>query len=215
MNKRNKKMDLSLYLVLDPVLCGGLQGLVRTTQIAVRQGVTMVQLRAEAGWKKCQWFRAAQALKPILDEAGVPLIINDHIDVALAVDADGVHIGQKDLPVNIARALIGQDRYLGLSISNMHQIQAAPWDMIDYIGIGPVYPTVSKPDADPDLGLDYLRSLLEWKQCPAVAIGGINTERVVEVKQTGVEGIAVVSAICGQADTAQATRHLQQLVGGE
>lgn len=202
--------DLSLYLVLDPRRCHGIDGLVNTTLHAVKQGVTIVQLRAEADWKKRQWYDAARALKTALTPFNVPLIINDHIDIALAVEADGVHIGQKDLPVEVVRKLIGPNKLLGLSVSNAQQLANVPVDLVDYIGVGPVFPTTSKPDADPDLGLNYLAELMQKKHTPAVAIGGITVDSVVDVMQTGANGIAVVSAICGQPDPAHATQLLVQ-----
>jgi len=201
-------VDLSLYLVLDPRRCDGIDGLVTTTQQAVKNGATIVQLRAEADWKKRQWYNAALALKTALAPFHVPLIINDHIDIALAVDADGVHIGQKDLPVDVVRKLIGPNKLLGLSVSNAEQLAHVPVELVDYIGVGPVFPTTSKPDADPDLGLKQLTELMRNKQTPAVAIGGITIDSVAAVIQTGANGIAVVSAICGQPDPAYATKQL-------
>lgn len=202
--------DLSLYLVLDPRRCHGINGLVDTTLQAVKNGVTMVQLRAESDWKKRQWYDAALALKSALAPFDVPLIINDQIDIALAVDAHGVHIGQKDLPVDIVRKLIGPNKLLGLSVSNAQQLANVPVELVDYIGVGPVFPTTSKPDADPDLGLPYLAELMQKKHTPAVAIGGITADSIIDVMQTGANGVAVVSAICGQPDPACATRLLAQ-----
>jgi thiamine-phosphate pyrophosphorylase len=209
-----KHLDLSLYLVLDPRRCNGINGIVDTTLQAVENGVTTVQLRAEPDWKKRQWYDAALALKKALTPYGVPLIINDQIDVALAVDADGVHIGQKDLPADIVRRLIGADKWLGLSVSNAAQLAAVPRDIVDYIGVGPVFPTTSKPDADPALGIDVLRTLMADKPCPAVAIGGITRQSAATVMATGVDGIAVVSAICGQPDPSLATRSLYDVIKG-
>lgn len=207
MNK-SQTLDLSLYLVLDPRRCHGIQGLIDTTVKAVENGVTVVQLRAEPDWKKRQWYDAAVALKKVLESYKIPLIINDQVDVALAVDADGVHIGQKDLPVSIVRNLIGNDKWLGLSVSNAQQLAAVPIDLVDYIGVGPVFPTTSKPDADPFLGVHKLKQLMQYKSCPVVAIGGITDKTAREVMQTGVNGIVVVSAICGQPDPGKATYQL-------
>lgn len=204
-------LDLSLYLVLDPERCGGINGMVQTALEAVSGGVTMVQLRSTE-MKKRQWYQAAMALKAALDPLQVPLIINDQIDVALAVDAAGVHVGQKDLPADVVRRLIGPDKLLGLSASNAAQIAMAPLDDVDYLGVGPVFPTNSKPDADPALGMLLLADLLWHKPCPVVAIGGITADTAADAIRCGADGIAVVSAICGQPEPATAAETLRQRV---
>ncbi|MCT6882425.1 MAG: thiamine phosphate synthase, partial [Snodgrassella alvi] len=144
-----KQLDLTLYLVLDPVLCGGIAGLVETTRIAVANGVTTVQLRSEQPFDRKDWYNAALALKKVLSTTPVPLLINDQVDIAMAVQADGVHVGQSDLPVEVVRQLIGSEKIVGLSVSNQAQMQAVPWSQIDYLGIGPIFPTSSKGDAAP------------------------------------------------------------------
>ena len=203
-----KQLDLTLYLVLDPLLCGGIDGMVTTTKIAVENGVTAVQLRSEQEYSGKNWYDAAQALKEVLSSTQVPLFINDHVDIALAIDADGVHIGQSDLPVDVTRRLIGTDKWLGLSVSNRSQLENVPWHLVDYLGIGPIYPTTTKKDAAAATGITQLKELVKAKQCTAVAIGGIGVNNLTEVIQTGIEGIAVVSAICGQANLAKATSDL-------
>lgn len=147
-----KPLDLLLYLVLDPDLCGGAEGMVRTARLAAENGATVVQLRAP-NWKKRQWLATARELKSVLEPFGVPLIINDHIDIALAVDADGVHVGQDDMPVADVRRLIGPDKWLGLSVTNAVQMAEVPYELVDYLGIGPVYPTGTKSDAAPVVGV--------------------------------------------------------------
>ncbi|WP_208293527.1 thiamine phosphate synthase [Zophobihabitans entericus] len=209
-----KQLDLSLYLVLDPVLCGGIEGMVRTTDLAVKNGVTAVQLRSEHSLNRKQWYEAGLALKQLLSSTSVPLFINDQVDVALAVDADGVHVGQSDLPVDVVRRLIGADKFLGLSVSNLAELNNVPWNLVDYLGIGPVFPTTSKTNAAPALGVAGLQTLVAQKCCPAVAIGGINSSNLAPVVQTGVEGVAVVSAICGQVDIAQVTKQLMTQISG-
>lgn len=203
-----KQLDLTLYLVLDPLLCGGINGMVNTTKIAVENGVTAVQLRSEQDYSGKNWYHAALVLKEVLSNTPVPLLINDHVDIALAIDADGVHIGQSDLPVEVTRRLIGNDKWLGLSVSNLVQQESVPWQLVDYLGIGPIFPTTTKKDAATATGIDQLTKLVNTKQCPAVAIGGIGVNNLTKVVQTGIEGIAVVSAICGQADIAKATSEL-------
>lgn len=224
------KLDLSLYLVLDPDLCGGAEGMVSTTLAAVRGGVTVVQLRAP-NWKKRAVAECARELLRRMP-ASVPLIINDHADVARAVGAAGVHVGQKDLSPEDCRLIVGPDAVVGLSISNDDELSRlivdersrfAPNDelsrptvddvsrfspAVDYIGIGPVFPTGTKKDAAPVVGLDGLRTLLETAPVPAVAIGGISEVNARSVFETGVSGIAVVSAICGKNAPEAAARSL-------
>ncbi|PIT54970.1 thiamine-phosphate diphosphorylase [Snodgrassella alvi] len=207
-----KQLDLTLYLVLDPLLCGGIDGMVNTAKIAINNGVTAIQLRSEQQFSGKDWYHAALALKDTLSNTPVPLLINDHVDIALATDADGVHIGQNDLPVDITRELIGYNRWLGLSITNRLQLDAVNWHKVDYIGMGPVFTTTTKKDAAPVMGLPQLAELVQLKRCPAVAIGGININNVTEVMQTGIEGVAVVSAICGKPDIKQATLSLIQKI---
>lgn len=207
-----KQLDLTLYLVLDPVLCGGIAGMVQTTQVAVANGVTAVQLRSEQAYDRRDWYQAALALKEVLAETTVPLLINDQVDVAMAVQADGVHVGQSDLPVDVVRKLIGTEKLIGLSVSNASQMQSVPWEQVDYLGIGPIYPTNSKSDAAPVLGVEQLQKLVQSKQCPAVAIGGINRSNITQVMQTGVDGVAVISAICAQPDVGAATQQLLQQI---
>lgn len=207
-----KQLDLTLYLVLDPVLCGGITGMVQTTQVAVANGVTAVQLRSEQAYDRRDWYQAALALKEVLAETTVPLLINDQVDVAMAVQADGVHVGQSDLPVDVVRKLIGTEKFVGLSVSNASQMQSVPWAQVDYLGIGPIYPTNSKGDAAPVLGVEQLQKLVQSKQCPAVAIGGINRSNITQVMQTGIDGVAVISAICAQPDVGAATQQLLQQI---
>ena len=202
-------LSLSLYLVLDPDLCGGAEGMLRTARLAAEQGATMVQLRAP-NWKKRQWLETARALKEVLDPLQVPLIINDHADVALAVDAAGVHVGQADLPPDVVRRLIGPDKLLGLSISDARELAASSLQGVDYLGVGPVYPTGTKPDAAQALGLPGFASLLRSIRLPVVAIGGIQAGACAALLAAGAQGVAVISAICGQPDVAAATRGLRE-----
>ena len=205
-------IDLSLYLVLDPDLCGGPDAMVRTARLAAENGATVVQLRAP-GWKKKQWLETASELKAVLAPLGVPLIINDHIDIALAIDADGVHVGQDDLPVAETRRLIGPGKILGLSISNAAEL-AAVQQGIDYLGIGPVYPTGTKLDAAEATGLELFADLVAATGLPVVAIGGINGGNCMPLFAAGAQGVAVISAICGQPDPARAAAELNATVRG-
>ncbi len=207
--------DLSLYLVLDPELCGGIAGMVSTVYEAVERGVTCVQLRSEKEVDKRYWYDAGLLLKALLEDYDVPLIVNDHIDVALAIDADGVHVGQKDLPADVARRLLGPNKILGLSVGSIYEMEQVKLQDVDYVGIGPVFTTSTKKDARKALGVEGLSIIAAQRDIPKVAIGGINIDNAASVMKSGVDGIAVVSAICGQADIASATRRLASIVRGE
>ena len=201
--------QLRLYLVTDRPLAMGRE-LEWIVAEAVKGGATMVQLR-EKDIDTRGFIELARRLQPMLREAGVPMIINDRVDVALAVDADGVHIGQSDMPYEIARRLLGTDKIIGLSVENMDEVREANSLDVDYIGVSPVYSTATKTDTAPPFGLDGLRDAVRLSRHPAVAIGGMNASTAPEVLKTGVDGIAVVSAICSAPDPCTAARLLSQL----
>jgi thiamine-phosphate pyrophosphorylase len=203
-------LDLTLYLVLDPVQCGGHARSLHVTQAALEGGVTIVQLRAPE-WHKRAWLDLALDLLPLTRRHGVPLIINDHVDVALAAGADGVHIGQRDLRADVARKLLGPRALIGLSVSDERQVdEANPLGAtIDYVGIGPVFDTPTKPDASAACGIDGLAALCARSLHPTVAIGGIQLLNAADVKRAGPDGIAVVSAICKAADPRLAALRLR------
>ena len=201
--------QLRLYLVTDRPLSMG-RDLEWIVAEAVKGGATMVQLR-EKDIDTRGFIELARRLQPVLKEAGVPLIINDRVDVALAVDADGVHIGQSDMPYEIARRLLGPDKIIGLSVENMDEVREANSLDVDYIGVSPVYSTATKTDTAPPFGLEGLREAVRLSRHPAVAIGGMNASTAHDVLLTGVDGIAVVSAICSAPDPCTAARLLSQL----
>lgn len=198
---------LTLYLVLDADVCGDEKNMLATAVSAVKAGVTMIQLRA-THWKKKRWLSMARLLKSALINWNVPLIINDHVDVAMAVDAEGVHVGQQDFPPHETRQLIGPDKWLGLSVSSLDELKDVPHQGVDYLGVGPVFATTSKPDAPEPIGIDQLQRIVQASFLPTVAIGGINESKMTAVLKTNVTGVAVVSAICGQSDPAFVTHRL-------
>lgn len=206
-----KAEQLRLYLVTDRPLSLG-RDIAWVVEEAVKGGATMVQLR-EKDIDTREFIALAQRLKPILKDAGVPLIINDRVDVALAVDADGVHIGQSDMPYDIARRLLGPDKIIGLSVENMDEVLEANSLDVDYIGVSPVYSTATKTDTAPPFGLVGLKKAVELSAHPAVAIGGMNAATAPDVLATGVDGIAVVSAICSAPDPQEAARRLKAIPG--
>jgi thiamine-phosphate pyrophosphorylase len=207
-----RRVDYRAYLVLDPELCGGLDGMLRVTQAALAGGAGIVQLRAPA-WKKRDWLLAGRALQALCRAHGALFIVNDQIDVALAVGADGVHIGQADLPPDVARRLLGPNAIIGLSVSNAAELAAADVSLIDYFGVGPVFATATKPDAAPPLHVDGLAALLAVARRPCVAIGGIDVANAPSVLACGLAGVAVVSAICAAGDPEAATREFLSLFG--
>jgi len=198
--------DLSLYLVLDPDLCRE-HTMVETTRAALRGGVTMVQLRDKTASTNAM-IKVGHQLMAVLAGSGVPLIVNDNIDVALAINADGLHIGQDDMPASLARQKLGKDKILGLSVEDPTALRTADPALVDYIGIGPVFATSTKPGHKPAIGFDGLAHLARQSPLPSVAIGGLKQEHVSAVFAAGAQGLAVVSAICGQPDPELATRTL-------
>lgn len=193
-----RPFDLSVYLVLDPLLCRDLS-MVETTRAAVAGGVTMVQLRdKEAGTTRM--IETGLALKSALAGTGVPLIVNDNVAAAIAIEADGLHVGQEDMQAAEARARIGSAMILGLSIETPGAARAVDGSAVDYVGIGPVFATPTKEDHKPPIGFAGLAELVTLSRRPAVAIGGLKVEHAARVIATGAEGLAVVSAICGRPD---------------
>ena len=197
---------LRLYLVTDRSFLGG-RRLEDVVQEAVSGGVTMVQLR-EKDISTREFIALARDLKAVLGPLGVPLIINDRVDVALAAGADGVHIGQSDMLYTDARMLLGPDRIIGLSVENFAQIEEANALDVDYIGVSPVFATPTKTDTAQPFGIEGLREAVRMSAHPTVAIGGMNAACAEAVMATGTDGMAVVSAIMGSADPRSAAAQL-------
>lgn len=208
-----KSFDLSLYLVLDPDLCAGL-GMVETTRAAVAGGVTMVQLRDKDATTAGR-IETGRALRQVLAGTGVSLIVNDDVEAAVAIGADGVHVGQSDMDAKSARSLTGPDMILGLSAETEELAAAIDPALVDYAGIGPVFSTATKPDHKPPVGMDGLARLAATCRVPAVAIGGLKAAHVPEVLAAGAKGLAVVSAICGTPDPRAAARTLAKAIERE
>lgn len=198
------RLDLSLYLVTDPGLCAE-RGLEETVVAAVRGGVTLVQLRDKHA-SDGELIDQARRLKTALADSGVPLIINDRLAVAVESGADGLHIGQDDGEVAAARAALGETAILGLSVQTLDQMARIDPQALDYLGLGPVFATPSKHDHASPLGFEGLATLVAASPLPSVAIGGLKAEHVVPVRRAGADGLAVISAICGQPDPEAAAR---------
>ena len=203
----SKKFDLNLYLVTDaPERCR--YGLLETVRRAVAGGVSIVQYRRENSDRDTM-LAEVLPLRDFLRGAGVPLIINNDVELAVEIGADGIHIGQSDMPVAEARALIGPEMILGLTVANDAEMDAVDATLVDYVGCGPVFPTISKDDAPADLGVAKWAELAARCPVPICAIGGLDVERSRAVRATGhCDGIAVVSAICAAEDPEQAARNL-------
>ena len=202
--------DLSLYLVTDRPLSGG-RDMAWIVREAAAGGVTMVQLR-EKDCSTSEFIALARELKAALQPFGIPLIINDRVDVALAVDADGVHIGQSDMPYETARALLGKDKIIGLSVETMDEVIAANALDVDYIGISPVYATPTKTDTLTPFGLEGVDEVMRLSRHRCVAIGGMNRDTIGEVIARGAEGVAVVSAIVAATSPREASAELAAII---
>ncbi|ABG33089.1 thiamine phosphate synthase [Roseobacter denitrificans] len=192
------KDRLRLYLVTDPQLCAE-AGVMNTVQRAVAGGVTMVQLRDKHA-KTPERIELAIALKNALQSSGVPLVINDDVVAAVATDVDGAHIGQGDITPAEARAMLGPGRILGLSCETAQTVRDADPTLVDYLGLGPVFGTATKDDHAQPIGFDGLAGLVALSPLPTVAIGGLKHDHTNAVAASGADGMAVVSAICGQPD---------------
>ena len=203
-------VDYSLYLATDRALLDG-RPLCAAVQEAVANGVTVVQLRE----KDCPggvFFETARAVHAVTERLGVPLIINDRVDVMLAVGAEGVHIGRADLPLDRVRTL-APGAILGYSVNRPEHLAFAERVGADYVGVGPVYATATKRNTGPVLGLAGLREIVLGARVPCVGIGGITAANAADAIRAGAAGVCVISAIMGQADIGGAARGLAKAVG--
>jgi thiamine-phosphate pyrophosphorylase len=180
---------------------------VELTCRALAGGAHVVQFRRKAGATR-DLIEVARQMGRLCREAGAVFLVNDRVDVALAAEADGVHLGQGDLPIPLARRLLGEGRIIGGSASTVEEARRCAAQGADYVGFGPVYPTGSKADAAPVRGLGWLGEAAAAVPIPVVAIGGIDAERARAVLRVGAHGVAVISAVCCQEDPAEATRRL-------
>ncbi len=202
-----------IYLVTDSRLCSSFS-LDDTVIMAVKAGVKYVQLREKNASTK-DFVETAVRLKKKLSGFNVPLIINDRIDVALASNADGVHIGQSDMPFETARKLMGENAIIGLSVETWDDVRQAENFNADYLGVSPVFPTSTKTDTKKPWGLDGLAKIKAFSRFPLVAIGGINKSNAEEVLRAGADCLAVVSAICAAPDPFDAAHGLCRIIGNK
>ncbi len=207
-----RPLNLSVYVVLDRDFTAG-RPLHDVAEAAIRGGATILQLRDKSSDIRRFYADATQILA-IARAAGVPLIINDRVDIALAVDADGVHVGEDDLPVEATRRLVGPDRFVGASAGSVEAARAAIAAGADHLGVGPVYEArATKTDAGPPVGLTLIHTIAALGAIPIVGIGGITAENAGAVIAAGAAGVAVISTIGLAPDVETATRTLAQSVG--
>jgi thiamine-phosphate pyrophosphorylase len=205
-----KHFDLSLYLVLDTELCSD-TGVVATAVAAAEGGATMIQLREKQA-STAELIATGRLLKAALAETGTPLIMNDDVEAAIAIGADGLHIGQDDGDPRAIRARIGPDMILGLSVETEALAAAIDPGVVDYAGVGPVFATATKPGHKPPIGLDGLARLVAASPVPSVAIGGLKASHVADILASGAQGLAVVSAICGTPDPGRAAAEIAESI---
>jgi thiamine-phosphate pyrophosphorylase len=207
-----RRFDLSVYLITDPVLTGA-RSVTEVVEMAIAGGATMVQYRNPDD-KTRILVDEARAILALTKPAKVPFIVNDRIDVALAIGADGVHVGQADMRVADVRRLIGPAPIVGLSITSEADLDVSDFGGVDYLGVGPVFATSTKPDAAPPINVGGLEAIVARTKIPIVAIGGLHAGNAADAITAGASGVAVVSAICAAPDPTAATRELVGIVKG-
>ncbi|WP_298537574.1 thiamine phosphate synthase [uncultured Methanobrevibacter sp.] len=205
---KKEDIDYSVYLVTDRRNKTD-EEFLNIIEEAIKGGTTVVQLREKTASTK-EFYDLALRVKEITSRYGVPLLINDRIDIALAVDSEGVHIGQDDMPADIAREIIGEDKILGVSASTVEEAKKAEKDSADYIGSGAVFPTATKDDAD-SVSKEELKEIVDSIDIPVVAIGGITVENANTLKGSGIAGFSVVSAIMSAEDPKEASKKLKEI----
>jgi thiamine-phosphate pyrophosphorylase len=203
-------MDVDLYVVTDERLSHGLSHGDIARQ-AVLGGADVIQLREKARPGR-EIFTAAREIRAITRENGALFIVNDRLDIALASAADGIHLGQDDLPLTSARRLAPEGFIIGVSVGSVDEALRAEADGADYVALSPVFPTSSKPDAGPGSGLEVLRRIRSAVPIPIVAIGGIGPQNVRDVVHAGADGVAVISAVVGQEDIISAAMEMKSLI---
>ena len=204
------EFDLSLYLVAGPTDCRN-GDLVATVMDAIKAGVTIVQLR-DKKLSDSDFVSLGKQLKSAMATTGIPLIINDREHIALEIGAEGVHVGTTDMPPHEVRRLVGSNMLIGTSVDATGTASLPDARFADYVGIGPVYSTSTKPDHDPPIGFDGLARLCSASTVPTVAIGGLSAIDAAQVIAAGADGMCVVSAICGAPDPGSATQVLSDAI---
>lgn len=197
-----------LHILTDTVLQSRFSHM-EITRLGIAGGADTIQYRQKSGSTR-EMIEIARNMKRLCSEAGVTFIVNDRLDVAIAAEADGAHLGQDDFPIPMARELLGEGRIIGGSAATLDEARKCLSEGADYVGFGPVYPTSSKDDAGPVSGIYILKQVVEIIPLPIIAIGGVGPENIPDVMRAGARGIAVISAVCCQDDPEEATRALYQ-----
>lgn len=199
-------IDYSIYLVTDRDLMST-ETLEEAVEEAIKGGCTLIQLR-EKECSSLDFYNTAVNVKKITDKYNIPLLINDRLDIAQAVDAAGVHIGQSDLPLTIVRNILGNDKIIGVSAGNLEEALTAEKNGADYIGVGAVYATGSKKDATA-VTMEEVKKIRNNVKIPMVVIGGVNKERIKDFKDVAIDGVAIISAIIAQKDIKKAAEEIR------
>lgn len=198
-------IDYKLYLVTDRNILKN-TNICKAVEEAIKGGVTVVQIR-EKNIKTLEFYDVAKKIKKVTDKYNIPLIINDRIDIALAINSHGVHLGQDDMPCSVARKILGSDKIIGISASTLEEALKAEKDGADYIGVGAIFKTNTKKDAD-DVSIEQLKEIKNKVSIPVVAIGGIKSDNLTLLKETNIDGVAVISDILGKDDIYSSTKDL-------
>ncbi|MCJ7508701.1 MAG: thiamine phosphate synthase [candidate division Zixibacteria bacterium] len=206
MNKKDILAKAKLYLIVDADLLDD-EDLEKVTLEAIEGGADLIQFRGKT-LTDGEFLKTAESLKEVTDHRNIPLIINDRVEMALYLNAAGVHLGQEDLPVSVIRKLLGEEKIIGISASNLKEAKKAQEDGADYIGVGPVFYTQTKKIIK-TVGLELIREIKREITLPFFAIGGINLDNVDEVRESGADKIAVASAVLKTKDPKLATRKLR------
>lgn len=202
------RKTMLVYAVTDRTWLNG-QTLENQVEQAIQGGATFVQIR-EKELEYNAFLEQAQKVKKITDKYHIPFVVNDNVDIAIAIDADGVHVGQKDMEAGQVRQKLGQDKIIGVSVQTVEQALSAQKNGADYLGVGAVFSTSTKLDAS-EVSFEILQQICSAVEIPVVAIGGISTQNILQLKNSGVDGVAVVSALFAQKDVVQAAKELATL----
>ncbi|CAM2900674.1 thiamine phosphate synthase [Hathewaya histolytica] len=206
-NFDKSKVDYTIYLVTDRDVLNG-RDLKSAVEDTILGGATLIQLR-EKNCSSLEFYNIALEVKEVTTKYNIPLIINDRLDIALAVNSEGVHIGQSDIPLKIAKNILGEEKLIGVSAQTLEQAVVAEREGADYLGVGAIFKTSTKKDAKQGLGLELLREIKHNIKIPIVGIGGINHSNAKLVMDTGVQGVSIVSCILGEENIRVATEDLK------
>ncbi|MFO7917205.1 MAG: thiamine phosphate synthase [Anaerolineae bacterium] len=203
-------VDWSVYVITDRRAAGD-RSTIRVIEAAIAGGASVVQMREKEGTTR-ELIALGRGLHKVTRKVRVPLIVNDRLDIALALDAEGVHVGQEDMPAPMARRLLGPERILGVSAGTVEEARRAERDGATYLGVGDVYGTPSKENAGTPIGIEGLREIAEGVSIPVVGIGGITADNAAAVIEAGAAGVAVISAVVAAQDPRAAARRLKEIV---